>query len=490
VTERDSSLPEIPAAPKNRTHSGFLVFSFVLMLLLSIAALLPIYPNDFFPYLRIGDQIVKTGAIPTTEFMTYTRFGQPATYLYWFPSLIFLGLYKLGGATLIGVVCALCIASFYTFLWHSLRELNIKPLTCGFVLLITAVIGINYWAVRPQIFTYPLFGAALWVIMRWQNRNNRALWVLPLLALLWANLHASFIILFFLLIPALIFGKGDRKPLITATIAAFLATFINRYGWLIWTNMLSMVNNQSIRQFSVEWKPMANDGWQANIFFITLLLIPILTSLLKEKIPWLYWIWFLGFGWMALTAGRYGVWFLGIEVFLLAMLVQPLYNRFVKRGDRFQNKTMNLTLGVTLLIIPILLLPGIRGLWWTQSPPIYNDTTPIKAAEWLNQNPQLPGEVWTDFVFSTYLTYALPERRLFVTNRFEDIPPEQFIDNKHIADADFGWETILEKYQINLLMPSLKMQPDLVKAAGASPNWKEMYRDDQAVIFIHLLPVD
>jgi len=80
-----------------------------------------------FPYVRIGQEIIKTGAIPTTEFMTYTQFGKPVDYLYWLPSIIFMGVFKLGGFTLTAIVRMLCVASFYTFLWLCLRELNPAP---------------------------------------------------------------------------------------------------------------------------------------------------------------------------------------------------------------------------------------------------------------------------------------------------------------------------------------------------------------------------
>ncbi|KAF0112270.1 MAG: hypothetical protein FD147_331 [Chloroflexi bacterium] len=474
--------------PEKQSNSGFLIFCFAMMLMLSIAVLLPLYPNDFFPYMRIGQEIIKTGGIPTTEFMTYTRFDEPAVYLYWLPSLIFLGVYNLGGVTLVGIVSALCIGSFYALLWMCLREFKAGPLTSGFVLLITAVVGINYWATRPQIFTYPLFGLALLALIRWQRRDDRLLWFIPLIAMLWANFHGSFIVLFFLTLPALIFGGGNRKRLLIVTVIALLATLINRYGFNLWLNMVSMVNNDSIKLFSLEWKLPVNDGWQANIFFATLLVIPVLTAITKPKIQLFYWIWFLGFGWMALSAVRYGVWFLAIEAFLLAMLLSPIFERYLERSDRFQNRTVNLVIGILLLMFPITLLPGIRGLWWQQAPPVYNDRTPVAAAEWIKHNPQLPGELWSDFTYSTYLTYALPERKLFMTNRFEDFPAGQFLDNKRIAEADYDWQSLLDKYGINLLMPSVTLQPDLISAASASADWAEVYRDEMTVLFVRNHP--
>jgi hypothetical protein len=421
--------------------------------------------------------------------MTYTQFNQPAIYLYWLPSILFFGVYKLGGVTITSIISIICISCFYIALWLCLREFKTRPLTSGFVILVTTVVGINNLMVRPQLLTYPLFGLALLTIIRWHKRDNNLLWFIPLVALLWANFHASFIILFFILISAILFGSGDRKYLLITSVIAFFITFINPYGPEIWVKMFMMISNESIKLFSAEWQPLLNQGWQANIFFSTLLAIPILVAISKPKIHLLYWVWFIGFGWMALSAVRYVFWFLAIETFILAMLIGPFFNRYFERSARFKNRTANLVIGIILLFFPITLLPGIRELWWRQAPPVYNYLTPIKATEWVKQHPQLPGEMWSDFSFSTYLTYALPERKVFMTNRFEDFPVEQLLDERNISHAYYDWESLMNKYSINMILASAITQPDLIKAVSSSSEWNEIYRDGQAVLFVRNFPI-
>ncbi|PKO00050.1 MAG: hypothetical protein CVU42_04730 [Chloroflexi bacterium HGW-Chloroflexi-4] len=475
---------------KLRGKAEFLIFAFVLMLILTIAVLLPLFPNDFWPYVRIGQEIVTSGHIPATEFMTFTRFGEPAVYLYWLPSLIFWGVNKLGGLTLVSILSALCVGSFYTLLWFCLREIKVGSLTSAFVLMLTGLLGVNYWATRPQLLTYPLFGLALLAILRWHHKDQKLIWFLPLVAMIWANLHGAFIVLFFLLGPALLFGSGNRKKLLIVTLFCFAATCINYYGLNLWMSVFSMVNSQAIRAFSLEWASPTNEGWQANLFFATLLAIPVLTAFIKPKINFLFWVWFVGFGWMALSTVRYGVWFLPVEALLLGMILSPFITRHLEGKNRFQNLGFNRVLGVLLILFPFALLPGVRSMWWQQAPPVYSSTTPVEAVDWLKANPQLPDNIWSDFTYSTYLTSALPERKLFMTNRFEDFPINQFDDNKRIAKADFDWQVLLDQYGINLLMPSIEYQPELISAASASSTWDEVYRDEQTVIFARVIPVE
>ena len=108
----------------------------------------------------------------------------------------------------------------------------------------------------------------------------------------------------------------------------------------------------------------------------------------------------------------------------------------------------------------------------------------------MKEHSQYEDNLWSDFTYSTYMTYALQERKLFMTNRFEDFPAGQFDDNKHIANADYDWQALLDHYGVNLLMPSREYQPDLIEAAAASPDWQQIYSDDQTVLFARLQPIE
>ena len=470
--------------------SEFLAFSFVMMVILSIVALLPLTPNDFFPFLRIGAEIIKTGHIPTTEFMTFTQFGKPADYPYWLSSLFLLGVYKLGGVTLTAIISMLCIGGYYTLLWLCLRELKTGLITSVFILIPFALIGALFFSTRPQILAYPLFGLAILFIIRWQKGEDRHLWALPLISLLWANLHGSFIVLFFILFPALIFGSENRKRLALFTFISLLSTLVNYYGIEVWTNVFSMVNNQSIRLYITEWKPPINKGWQLNLFFLGFLLIPVLTSAAKQKIKAIYWIWYLGFGWMALTSVRYIIWFLPFEALLLSILINPFFEKILGNSNRFQNRTLNTVIGVCFLIFPLALLPGIRDHWMQQSAPELDEMIPEEATLWLNENPQLPDNLWCDFNYASYFTYELPQRKMFMSNRIEDLSTDLIEDYNQIGWAIYNWQSLLDEYNINMVMPSVKQQPDLIKVLSSAPDWKVIYRDQQAVIFLRNQPLD
>ncbi|KAF0104569.1 MAG: hypothetical protein FD147_2657 [Chloroflexi bacterium] len=118
-----------------------------------------------------------------------------------------------------------------------------------------------------------------------------------------------------------------------------------------------------------------------------------------------------------------------------------------------------------------------------QAPPDFMDTTPVRGVEWLKQHPKLPGEQWSNWVASIYMTYALPERKVWITNRIEDFPEEQHLDNKRLMRATWDWQAILDKYRANLLLDR-KYEDPIVQAVSASPAWQEVYRDDRSPTFM------
>ncbi len=468
---------------ENPLSSRSFILILCLFLMLLLAAKQPLPPNDFFPYVRIGEEIVNTGSIPTTEFMTYTQFGKPVQYQYWLSSLIFYWVFKTGGVTLTTLLVLFCTAVFIILLWLCLMELDIDPILSGllvFILGLTA--GSNYIA-RPQIFALPLYGFTLLSLLKWQRKKDQLLWLLPLTTVIWVNFHGSFIIQFFLLLPAVVFGSGNRKRLLLVIAVCLLATLLNIYGLGIWKSIFSVVGNPSNQIYSVEFQKPTNEGWQANILFGTFLLIPVLTALLKPKVKFLYWVWFVGFGWMAMSGIRYGVWYLGLSIILLGLMFHTFFEQRVNSNKYFQNRKMNLVVSMTFPIIILACLPGIREYWWKTGPPAYSDMTPVSAVEWLKQNPHLPGELWSNFDSSTYLTYALPERKLFMTNRMDDFPVEQYEDYLTIFHGRYNWQTVLDKYQVKLVLFDQKESPVLSQAINASSDWKQVYHDDRFRIF-------
>jgi hypothetical protein len=330
----------------------------------------------------------------------------------------------------------------------------------------------------------------LWALWHWGQGRAKWIWLLPFATLLWANLHGSFVLAFFLMGSALLFGAGDKKQLILWSGLSLLATCINPRGVFVWQFVSDMLASPSDQLFATEWRPPVNAGWQMNIFFAWLLLFIPLAALSPRRLSVLEWVWFLGFGWLALSGLRYVIWFMFIMALLSGPLLTELLKYFTREVPPSSNPRFNLILGGMLLFLPLLMLPGLRESWWEDSPPEYHEaTTPIEATEWLAAHPDLTGPFFADYTFGSYLTFALPSRLLWIDNRFNAYPPEHWEKYQTISSAKPEWDELLAEGKVNLLMLSFASQASLVRAVEESGQWCEQHRDKTAVIFSRCEPI-
>jgi hypothetical protein len=478
----------------NQTSSrsyDFLWLSLALFVLLPIAFFLSITPHDYWWYVRIGQDIMQTGSVPRADTFSYTFAGRPIFYQPWLSAVIFWLAYDLGGATLPFLLKGISIGAAYGLIWSLIRAAGTGPRLATLLIILLGLSSSTNWSMRPQILVYPLFAITLWILWHWQHGKPKWMWTLPIASLLWANLHGSFILAVVLMGSTLIFGKGDRRQLAVWLGLSLVATFINPRGIFVWQFVSDMLNSPSDQLYATEWRPPVNAGWQMNIFFAWLLLFIPLAAFSPRRLSLLEWIWFLGFGWLALSGLRYVIWFMFIMTVCTGALLAELPIPFGCKTDPFTtNPTPNFVMGGILLLLPLLLLPGLRESWWKDAPPPYHEaTTPIAATEWLAAHPDLPGPLFAEYTFSSYLTFALPSRLVWIDNRFNAYPPEHWEKYQTISSAKPQWDDLLDKDKINLLLLSVHTQPDLIQVVKGSSIWCEQYHDKDAVIFTRCNPI-
>jgi hypothetical protein len=460
--------------------------SIALLILLSIAFLLPLSPQDYWWYLRLGQDVAHTGAVPTFDTYSFTRAGQAVFYQSWLAALLLWKTYQAGGLALTFFLRSVIIGVTYTLLWFLVRETGVGPRLASLLTILAALAGSSNWSFRPQLFIYPIFVLTLYILTRWTRGENRGLWILPVLSMLWVNLHGSFPLFFILGVIAIVFGTGDKKRLAIALVISALTLFINPQGIHVFGYVKDMLSAPSNQLFSVEWLPMVNRGWQANLFFMWLLLFAPLAALSPRKLSVLEWAYFIFFGWLALYGVRYVIWFLFIMVALTAALLAEWDARYLESPVQNEKPVINILAACSLLLIPFALLPGLRDSWWPDAPRIYDNANPIAATAWLADHPELEGPLWSDFSHSSYLIFALPSRAVWIDTRFELYPPQQWEKYIAIASASSQWQRLLDEEGIQVAMLSTGGEPLLISAMQNSDQWCEEYQDDDVFIFSRL----
>jgi hypothetical protein len=462
---------------------NFLWLSLVMLIMLSIAFLLPVGPLDYWFYVRVGQDTLQNLAVPQMDTISWSQPGKPIYYQPWLSAVTFWLAYAGGGLTLTFLLRGLLIGITYGLIWKMMTKEGLGVPFASFLTVLLALATSNNWTMRPQLFAYPLFAWTLYVLFQWQTGKNRTLWALPVIGLLWANLHGSFILLFVLAGSALIFGKGDRGKLLLWIGVSLFATLINPRHFRVWGYVGMMLESPSDQLFSVEWRPPQNLGWQMNIFFAWLLLFAPLVALSKRRLSLLDWVWVLSFGWLALSGTRYVIWFMILLSIRTAALLSGI-EQLSARPVPDKNPVLGTLLGGIFICMPLLLLPSIRDLWWPAAPSPYAlSDTPVEATQWLANRPDIPGPLWNNYIFGSYLAFALPSRKPWMDSRFNAYPPEQWQQYRALAAASTDWEGFFEREGVNLLMLSYAVEPALIDEVDRSPGWCPLYRDPYAVIY-------
>jgi hypothetical protein len=466
--------------------TDFIWFGVVLFFIVTIAFLLPIQPNDFWWYLRLGEDIIKTGTVPRVDTFSSTQFGQPITYHSWISAVFFFWIYQMGGTSLMVLLRGVIVASFYLLIWYTCSLAGANGRLASLITLIAALASSNNWADRPQLFSLPLFAFTLMCLWQWRLGRAKWVWALPVIMLLWVNLHGAFILGFFLVGAALAGGEGNKRDLLAALGLMGVISLINPRGWGAWAYVVSLLSDPASQQLGAEWHPPTMEVWQGIIFFVWFLIFPMLVSLSKRALSWMDWFLFLGFGWMALSGLRYVIWFIAILTVLSASLLESLIGKYLDPQKIHEKLTLNRVMVSILLLLPLVFLPGIRERWWEESPPVLSANTPVEAVEWIKAHPQLPGPLWSDLAFSSYLIYALPERPVWIDTRFELYPVAQWESYIDVSKASPDWSATLDEEEIALVFVDPLAQEPLIESLEQNANWCLRFYNQTSRLYIRI----
>jgi hypothetical protein len=146
---------------------------------------------DTYWHLRAGDWMLSEGSLLKADPFSLTRLGSEWIYPGWLAQITMIAVFRLMGFPGLNLLTALVVAATFGFVWMTMRE---RPLLRAFVLLFAATASAVYWSARPHIFTFLFTSVTLWVLTKFRRDGLQAIWVIPVLTAVWANVHGGFVI--------------------------------------------------------------------------------------------------------------------------------------------------------------------------------------------------------------------------------------------------------------------------------------------------------
>lgn len=483
----------------------------------SLSLLLPIQPEDFWWNMALGRATWQTGRLPAVDTFSYTQPGEPIFVHGWLPQVVFYLLYTAGGGGLILLVQAAVLTATYGLLLLLCVRRGARPRLAAVLLLAVAVpLSASNWNARPQSYALILCVLTLLVLARWQRgteptfldsfRRGR-LWVLPLLMLLWVNMHGSFVLGGLLIALAFLAEvarralyrwparwmtaepiAGPRPSLSALFCAGALAAAgipLNPTGLDIIRFTLMCARDPDRRVNSVEWRPPVVTESDGPVFFAAVVGLLAVLILARRRPSLVDLFQLAAFFWLGLQGVRYIVWFALVLVPILAELLTAPREDGELATAADERSPVNLLLVALAGGLVVALLPPWKPLLLTgRNAHLLAADTPVAAVEALRELSPRPSQLFHSCSAGSYLMWAAPEQGIFLDSRLQDFYRPRLVHDYCALTAGERVPELLADYQIDGLLLSRQQHPHLIAIVETMADWREAYGDETHVIFV------
>ena len=477
---------------------------------------------DFWWHLKAGEIIVTTRSIPKTDLFSFTAAGHPFILQNWLAEVVYYATYRIGGLALLVALNSMLLLAALLPVYCLCRQATDRLKVAVMSALLPAVLLLYFGSVRSQVFSFALFSAFYWVLSNYRSRRRNLLWTLPLMTVLWVNLHGAFVlglglIALFLgceLARRIAYGEGsdtlsyvELRKLAFALLLSGAATLANPETYRIYGYIRAVATNPASQELVLEWQPPSINELTGVVLFYGPFFITLLVLLGAGRKPDLLdLVLVLVFSCLGLSAVRNGVWF--------ALIAGPIVARYFptidfsavpstlqrsRFGKAFLNwldrrrqspapirYRLNRQIAVLMLTIVVLVTPWVYPHLGNPAfgNTLWEKSTPVGAMDYIQQH-QLRGNIFHPQVHGDYLIWRLwPDQRSFIDGRVH-LFDDSVVRDYRLSFLDTHWAERLERYDIKYLLLS-KDEPEnrmMMETAGASQSWLMLYEDSVSVLF-------
>jgi hypothetical protein len=468
----------------------------------------PLWHTDLWGHLAYGRLIVETGAIPRTEPLLPLSEGTPFVDLAWLSQVLAYWAYRWQGIAalqfLYAVVATICVGLLVYAV--NRRTGAVWPA----LLAVIAFLWVEWPSlkiVRPQLAGLACFVMLFGMLASRGRRPILSCLLIPVLFAAWVNLHGSFVVGLGLL-AAFAVGRSvdllrrtkkpsdvwfDRRVRDTVVFFALatLGALANPYGWNILHAVWLASSNANLAEL-LDWRPLDIHMKQAQAALAVALVLAVVYWITPRRISAVEPLLLIGLGSSALWMSRMIVWWAPVAAYYGAIHGAAIRRRRWSWQGDFTSRahSMSITAWVAacagILAAAFCFSPlGAQALCGQQLDlrESLSTDTPIGAAAFLRRHPPV-GLVFNSLECGDYLLWAGPRAlEIFVDSHVHLVPADVWRDYGHVIDMRTGWESVLDRRDVNTVVLDALRHPELVEALHQSPTWSTAFEDDRSVIF-------
>jgi hypothetical protein len=458
--------------------------------------------TDTWWHLQAGRVTLESGRILRTDLFSHTRYGSPWINHSWLSQIMLYWLFDSFSYAGLGLWMAAVIVVAFLFVYLQMEG---DPFSRAFIVVLAAATSSTIWVARPQLFSFLLTAVVAYVLYLFKWRGVNRLWLLLPIFVLWANLHAGYALGFMVLVAFVageVFNRllalvapGD-DPVVSwrgigvvigvALLSAALLV-LTPYGARMWTYYLDTVGIGALQDFIQEWQSPDFHPLYTHPF-IWLLLATLAAMGLSGRQADGTDLALVGmFTYASLLAGRnFGPFALVIAPVLsrhvAALLTRLGWSAWLRAVGRSSVVRGAINLVLLLAIIGLAVIKVWMPLTGAFNEQERRKRLPVDAAAWILEN-RPEGEMFNPYNWGGYLIWSLyPHYRIFVDGRTDLYGDEFLRQYLGVQWGRPGFQETLAEYDVDLVLtyPDDALSLRLACAGG----WREVYRDDVAVIWI------
>jgi hypothetical protein len=465
---------------------------------------------DLAYHVRAGAVILDGRALPSPDTFTFTAAGQPWVDQQWAAQTVFAAVFRVGGWGLLTVLRAAAVGTISWLVFRAARSSGVGTRAAAWLTLAGFGVGLVALGLRPQLLGMVLFAATV-AILAGRDRYPRLVGTIPLIALAWANVHGSFF-----LAPAAVgvawledtrSARPGARRLLAVLVASGLATLLNPYGPSVWNYAVGLAANPTIRRLITEWQPTSPLSFAGLMFYgsIVALLIGMAIwlravgprdrrALLDRAWPTLAWLGGLiaigafaerGVAWWSIAAPVAVARLIAIQrsIVQAAGADAPPGSATPPTGEPRRSLVPSLMVAVLCLAV-VGLLPVWRAGDVRYGPPGLLTDAPRGLTEALAAEVQPGIRIWNAQRWGSWLEFAMPDAKVAVDSRIEFFPAYVWDDHLAVSAGAPGWEAILDRWQVTVVVASATEQRSLIPLLRASPVWTAVYDGPDGAVFV------
>jgi hypothetical protein len=456
-------------------------------------------------HIRTGEVILRTWQVPTQDPYSFHYPPLNWTVHEWLAEIIMAVVFGMFGLTGVVLFFAFVLALTHWLLYRSLRSRSNDILLCTIVTVLATAASSTHWLARPHAFS--LLFTVVWChcLDRFQNRNENSLAYLPLLMLLWVNLHGGF--MFGLILLTIYLGGNTfyaltsphakcqvharkSKKLFVTLIASIAVCLLNPHGPEILWFPVRFTSDRFIMDRVTEF---LSPNFHGVLPFKYMFLGTIgALALSRRALNFIELTLVLLLSYMALYSVRHVSLFALVVAPILLSSCESILDRLPDRILQFYKiRIRNLAAinaelrGYLWPVSSVLLIVGLAASGTLQYR-FSEKKFPVAAVEFLKNQP-IAGNMFNNDEFGDYLIFSTwPAYRVFMDGRSDMYGEKYGRAYFRAAQAQRGWKDVFEKYDITWVL--FDTDSPLTAALLEQRDWQIIYSDHVATIFVKNVP--